>query len=172
MKKILPVLIILIAAIGGATGGMMFRPAAEMAGGEDPMGGGHEGEMADTGHGMEKPADPSMEDMQGDYDYVKFSRQFVIPVVGEDGVRALVVADIQLEVEPGTSEEAFSREPKLRDAFLKVLYRIAHTGGFNGSLVSDYILKDMHDDLKDAAAAILGGDLHDVLITDLLRQDL
>jgi len=170
MKKILPILIILIAAAGGAAGGMMFRPPMEMAAEDDPMVG--ESHEAKNGMKESETEDKAKQDMQGEYDYVKFSRQFVIPVVNEEGVRALVVADIQLEVEPGTSEAAFSREPKLRDAFLKVLYSIAHTGGFNGSLVSDYILKDMHDDLKDAARSILGDDLHDVLITDLLRQDL
>lgn len=168
MKKILPILIILIAAIGGAAGGMMFRPPAEMMDEADPMVG--EGEMSEKE--METEETSTIEDMQGEYDYVKFSRQFVIPVISDGGVKALVVADIQLEVEPGTSEAAFSREPKLRDAFLKVLYRIAHTGGFDGSLVSDYILKDMHDDLKASARAILGDSLHDVLITDLLRQDM
>ena len=169
MKKILPILIILIAAIGGAAGGMVFRPPADMAAGEDAMAGENHGESNTSSKSSGRD---DVEDMRGEYDYVKFSRQFVIPVINGGGVKALVVVDIQLEVEPGTSEAAFSREPKIRDAFLKVLYQIAHTGGFGGSLVSDYILKDMHDDLETAARAILGDSLHDVLITDLLRQDL
>lgn len=157
MKKLLPIILILVACAGGFFGGHMLKPVEEPEEGQEEM------ETAEASH-REEMSDSNIE-------YVKFSRQFIVPILEGTKVRSLIVADIQLEVSPGSSEQAFSREPKIRDSFLKVLYRHSHTGMLKKSMVSDRVLKELRDDLLTAAQSILGDSVLDVLITDLLRQD-
>ena len=44
--------------------------------------------------------------------FMKFSRQFIIPVVNTSSVNALVVMEINLELAPSATEKAYAREPK------------------------------------------------------------
>ena len=66
-------------------------------------------------------------------EYVKLNNQFVVPVVEDGRVAAMVVLSLSLEVEAGNTEAVYQREPKLRDAFLQVLFDHANVGGFCGS---------------------------------------
>jgi len=86
-------------------------------------------------------------------------------------VDALVVLSLSLEVEAGNTEAVYLREPKLRDAFLQVMFDHANVGGFSGSFTDGSNLIVLRTSLKEAAAMILGTMVHDVLITDIARQD-
>ena len=118
----------------------------------------------------ENAADPS-DDEDAPYDYVKLNNQFVIPIVREERVSALVVISVTLEVETGTSASVFDREPKIRDAFLQEMFDFAYLGGFDGPFTKSENLSSLRRALKEIGQRIAGPIVHDVLIVDLVRQE-
>lgn len=121
-------------------------------------------------HG-EEGADHEVEPEEGAPEYVKMNNQFVVPVVDEGRVAAMVVLSLSLEVEAGNTEAVYQREPKLRDAFLQVLFDHANVGGFSGSFTDGSNLVVLRTSLKEAASLVLGTMVSDILITDIARQD-
>lgn len=106
-----------------------------------------------------------------DFAYVRLNNQFIVPVTREGRIKALVVLSISLEVAPEATEAVFAREPKLRDAFLRVLFDHANTGGFDGEFTANGALLPLREALREAGGRILGKALNDVLITEIARQD-
>lgn len=155
MAKLLPLLLILVGLIGGAGAGLALRPAPE----EPPPGEDH----------AEAPAvDEAGAPL---HDYVRLNNQFIVPVVEDDEVAALVIMSLSLEVAPGMGEIVFAREPKLRDGFLQVLFAHANAGGFRGSFTENVTLSSLRQALVETARTIVGPGVGDVLIMDLVRQD-
>lgn len=154
-------LILAAAGLGAGIGaGLYLRPPAT----GDAA---HEGAAADEHATAE-------EDGQGSGagpEYVRLNNQFVVPVVKEGRVSAMVVLSLTLEVDPGETETVFQREPKLRDVFLQVLFDHANLGGFSGSFTDGSNLVVLRTGLKEAAALVLGDTVRNVLITDIARQD-
>lgn len=105
------------------------------------------------------------------YGYLKFSRQFVVPVVGASGVRSLVVMDINIEMPSAATEQAYLREPKLRDSLLGALLGLSNKGAFNEKILDQSNLDVIREDLLKAARAIIGEDAQNVLILSIARQD-
>lgn len=179
MKKILlPVLLGLAGLGGGVAAGLFLRPAAasgdhataepdphaeEATAGEAA----HDEPSAEGDHGTESADDHA----EGGPEYVKMNNQFVVPVVRDGRVDALVVLSLSLEVEAGSTEAVYLREPKLRDVLLQVMFDHANVGGFSGSFTDGSNLIVLRTSLKEAAAMILGTTVRDVLITDIARQD-
>jgi flagellar FliL protein len=83
----------------------------------------------------------------------------------------MVVLSLSLEVAPGHTEDVYSREPKIRDAFLQVLFDHANSGGFRGSFTDGSNLVVLRRALQEKAVAVLGDIVTDVLITEIARQD-
>ena len=104
-------------------------------------------------------------------EFAKLRTQFVIPILEEGRMRALVALSVSLEVTPGFQERVFSLEPKLRDAFLRVLFRHANSGGFDGNYIDRRVMDDLRGSLFQAAKLHLGDSLIAVLILDIVRQD-
>lgn len=104
-------------------------------------------------------------------EYVRLNNQFVVPVVQDAVVKSLVVMSLTIEVQLGENEQVFSREPRLRDAFLRVMFRHANSGGFDGQFTRPLALNPLRAGLRDAARDVLGTVVHDVLIVDIVRQD-
>jgi flagellar protein FliL len=150
MRKLLPVLLALIGLGAGAGAGIALRPAPP--------------EMTETR--TVAPAEPVTPP-----EYVRLSNQFVVPVVEGGRVAAMVILSLSLEVLPGSTEGVFAREPKLRDAFLQVLFDHANAGGFRGSFTDGSNLVILRQALREAAARVLGDMVTDVLIADIVRQD-
>ena len=149
MRKLLPLLLILLGAGGGVAGGLWLRPAPEP-------------EAAEADH----PAEPEARD------YVKLPSQFVIPVIDGGRVGSLVVLSLSIEAPMGASDAVFQREPKLRDEFLRVLFDHANVGGFRGTFTDGSNLVAVRRALLEAARKVLGPEnAFDVLITDIVRQD-
>jgi hypothetical protein len=121
----------------------------------------------DDAHGQDdaKEPDPSANE------FVKMNNQFVVPVVAGGRVDSLVILSLSLEVEPGTTDAVYAREPKLRDSFLQVLFDHANTGGFAGTYTDGTALQALRRALLEAARKVLGASVVDVLISDILRQD-
>lgn len=104
------------------------------------------------------------------YAYVRFGRQFIVPVVQTDGANALVVLDLNLEVTPSASDAAYQQEPKVRDALLSTLLELSTEGAFNASFTDQENLEAMRARLLTAAREVLKEDVHGVLILSIARQ--
>lgn len=105
-------------------------------------------------------------------EYVKLNNQFVVPIMGEKRVESLVVASLSIEISGGSTEEVYAKEPKLRDAFLQVMFNHANIGGFDGAFTSGQRMDVLRSALFDVAKKILENDVSDVLITEIARQDI
>jgi flagellar protein FliL len=171
LGKLIPVLLALVGLGAGVGAGLVLRPAASAdahaAEGTDAAKTETHGEAtseAETaGHDGETEASAP--------EYVKMNNQFVVPVVEDSRVAAMVVLSLSLEMEAGNTEAVYQREPKLRDLFLQVLFDHANVGGFSGSFTDGSNLVVLRTSLKEAAALVLGTTVRDVLITDIARQD-
>lgn len=172
LRKLLPVLLTLVGLGGGVGAGLFLRPApaadehATETGADATESGDHGGTPA-----AEDVAEHEGEPEEGAPEYVKMNNQFVVPVVEDGRVAAMVVLSLSLEVAAGNTEAVYQREPKLRDVFLQVLFDHANTGGFSGSFTDGSNLVVLRNSLKEAAALVLGPVVSDVLITDIARQD-
>jgi flagellar FliL protein len=169
LRKLFPILLALVGLGGGVGAGLALRPALVA---EDHV----NDAQAKSGSASEHPAENEAEAGEGEPEegapeYVKMNNQFVVPVVEGGRVAAMVVLSLSLEVAAGNTETVYQREPKLRDAFLQVLFDHANTGGFSGSFTDGSNLVVLRTSLKEAAALVLGTVVSDVLITDIARQD-
>lgn len=167
LGKILPMILALAGLGGGVGAGLFLRPAPQA---EDYAATekGKQGEAEAEEPGNEA-TDAELEDVAPEY--VKMNNQFVVPVVEEGRVAAMVVLSVSLEVEAGNTEAVYQREPKLRDAFLQVMFDHANVGGFSGSFTDGSNLVVLRTSLKEAAGLIMGTVVKDILITDIARQD-
>lgn len=171
--KLLPILLVLIGVGGGIGAGLMLKPAPE------PMEMLAANPCGDTGHDADGHAAASGDDHGEDgeeagdaaREYVKLNNQFVVPVVGQDKVESLVVMSLSVEVETGQQEQVFKREPKLRDAFLQVLFDHANMGGFAGAFTNSNNMDVLRRALRETARKVAGELITDVLIVDINRQD-
>ena len=118
---------------------------------------------AEPSHPPDADAPPS--------EYVKLNRQFVVPVIEGGRVAAMMVLSLAVEVPEGGSDAVFSHEPKLRDAFLRVLFTHAQSGGFSGVFTRPEAMADLRGSLLLAARKVLGASVHEILLTNLVRQD-
>ncbi len=175
LGKLLPILLALIGLGGGVGAGLALRPEPEpvmAADGTCPCDCAALAEIdlgADHGGGAEDEAD---EDGDPATDFVKMNNQFVVPIVKDTDIAALVVMSISLEVPTGGSEKIYQREPKLRDRFLQVLFDHANSGGFDGVFTSGRTMEVLRTALLETARTELGGNVVDIVITDIARQDL
>lgn len=122
-------------------------------------------------HGGKSGGHDSGGDSDAGYGFLKFSRQFVVPVVDHTGVRSLVVMDINIEVPPSIAGSAYTLEPKLRDAVLAALLDLSNRGAFNENLLDQANQDAIRQDVLVAARRILGEDALNVLILSMARQD-
>lgn len=172
MRKLIPVILALIGLLGGAGAGYYVRPSADAAADHAPPADGEytsdapDADAAGSDH--EPAADPHAENQP---EYVKLNNQFVVPVVEDGSVSAMVILSLSLEVTPGSVEAAYVREPKLRDVFLQVLFDHANAGGFRGTFTDGANLILLRQALLEMARRTLGDIVTDVLIVDIARQD-
>ncbi|MEM9971265.1 MAG: flagellar basal body-associated FliL family protein [Pseudomonadota bacterium] len=160
MKKLLPIILALFGTGIGAGAGMMFAPEPEPLDCAEPP--------CEEAEPMQ--SDAATEEVN-EADYLRLQNQFVVPVVRDELVAALVVMSLSLEVTPNSEDAVYSREPKLRDALLRVLFDHAHIGGFNGDFTESSRLVALRVALLEAAQATLGDLVTDILITDIVRQE-
>lgn len=168
MRKILPVLLALIGLAAGGGAGYALRPVAQEATEISPCG---DGAAAKETHTAATSPDHDADPVEAAHDYVKMNNQFVVPVVEDGNVAALVILSINLEVAHGTTEQAYLREPKLRDGFLQVLFDHANAGGFRGAFTQSNNMDVLRHALLETAQKSLGALVSDVLIVDIVRQD-
>ena len=172
MKLLLPILLAIFGLVGGAGAGWYLKPIPEPV--AEPC--------LDAEGNPQDPAacapeiDPhAVEDAPADgpdaSEFITLDRQFIVPIVEDDTVAAMMVLTLNLEVAPNSVENAFRNEPKLRDGLLRALFEHAYTGGFNGDFTADHVVRELRANLLKAGREILGSDLRNVLIADMIRQD-
>lgn len=110
-------------------------------------------------------------DESGGFEYLKLTKQFVVPIVQDDEISALVTMSLSLEAEPSVTDAFYAIEPKLRDGFLQVLFDHANAGGFDGSFTHSDNLNTLRKSLLEVARKDLGDDVSQVLIMSVSRQD-
>lgn len=157
IQKLIPVILALIGAALGVGGGLALRPAPPPLSAE-------EAEAAAKAAAEEIPPEALP-------DYVKLNNQFVVPVVKDGRVSAMVILALSLEVKKDSSAQVFAREPKLRDEFLQILFEHANAGGFDGSFTDGDNLIILRRAFLESAQKVLGDIVSDVLINDIARQD-
>lgn len=185
--KIVSIVLQLIGVVAGVFLGLSMKSS----GGQDGAGGSsaHAEEKHDDGHGKKEKKKGKKKDKKGGkshgkkdghgsgeedaaYGFLKFSRQFIVPVVQADHVQSLVILDINLEVDPSATERAYSQEPKVRDALLRALFTLSNEGAFSGGFVDEENMEKVRTSLLTAAHGIIGDDVTEVLILNVARQDL
>jgi flagellar FliL protein len=149
IRKLIPLIILLLGAAAGLGAGLMLRPALVHS------------EEAEVEH--EEPEVPP--------EYVKLANQFIIPVIENGEITSMIVLSLSLEVEPGATDTVYAGEPKLRDAMLQVLFEHSNAGGFRGSFTDSANLVLLRVALQEVAVQAMPDLIRDVLITEIVRQD-
>lgn len=162
MRKLIPVLLVCLGLAGGIGAGLTLRPASGPTETDLPP----QKLETSTSDGIQ----PGPED-KATKEYVKLNNQFVVPVVHETLVESLVVLSLSIEIEAGQANIVYTREPKLRDVLLQVLFDHANIGGFGGAFTNANTMDILRMSLTEAAQAVLGTSVSGVLITDIARQD-
>lgn len=148
MKRlILPLLLAIAGLGGGVTAGLALRPAPPKEANDQPL-----------------PLPTAR-------DFVRLNNQFIVPVIKKGDISALVVLSLSIEVPQGKTDGIYAREPKLRDAFLQVLFDHSNAGGFDGAFTEGAAMAALRTALRETAQRALGPEVLDVLVTDIVRQD-
>ncbi|MGI3213234.1 flagellar basal body-associated FliL family protein [Roseovarius tibetensis] len=159
IRMVLPVLLALLGTGGGVAAGLWFAPPAP----DSPV--------AATGDGVAPPDVGTGGDTTRGTEFVKLNNQFLVPIVMQDTIRSMVVMSLNVEITEGAAQQVYAREPKLRDAFLQVLFDHANMGGFEGEFTSSGTMDALRAALTEVAQRVLGDVAHGVLITGIARQD-
>ena len=153
---------------GGVVAGRMLSGGAETAAAEaSDAPDDHEEDAAEDeedGHGEPTDADSG-------YEYLRLNNQFIVPLIRHGSVRSLVVLSLTLEIESGATETVYDRSRACATPCLRVMFAHANVGGFDGSFTSVEAMTPLREGLREAARQVLGEIAHDVLITDIVRQD-
>jgi flagellar protein FliL len=126
-------------------------------------------EAADAFAAASTAEHPSLE---GALAYVPMDKPFVVPIFRDDKVTAMVVVSLSVETEAHDAPVIEGLKPRLRDSFLKVMFRHANSGGFDGSFTGGRKMEDLKAALHAAARDVLHDKpVGEVLITEIARQD-
>lgn len=184
MKQLLqPLLVAAAVGAGVFAGGMMkgsgdggaAHSTYDSHGGDDSYAkdshakDGHGESSKDKGHG--KKGSELTRSLDMNVSYLKFKRQVVIPVLGNDGVEALILLNIAIALDESAKDAMFNHEPKFRDAFIRELLQMSDAGYFNEALTSPSTYEAMRETLLRAARDVSAEGVNDVLILDFARQD-
>lgn len=162
LNKILPIVITLVAVGGAGFAAMTIKggPAPAPA---------KQGDSHGDGHGDVK--DVQGEEKSSGYGYFNFRRNFIVPVVGSSRVQALILISVSIEMEESKIEEAQTREPNIRDAFMKSLLAMSHEGLFNQDITDPDVYSEIQKRLMETAKTSIDENVKSVLLVDFARQD-
>ncbi len=173
MQKIIALVIVLFGVGGGLALGLALRPGDPASG---PLGAaGEHGAAASTGDelGGGDGSDAGQDGEAGaERSYVKLGRQIIIPIVKEGTTEALMMFDLVLDVPLSLTERAQAARPRLRDAFLRALFEMSYAGAFSNTYTDERIIEELRQNLRAAARRLLGDEVAEVLILDIIRQEL
>jgi len=161
IRKLLPILLAILGLGIGLGAGMALRPTAAPKAEAEVVG--------EAEHKTEGASTP----VEGAHaaEYVKMTNQFVVPLINGGKVSSMVILSLSIEVKADETADAYTKEPKLRDSFLQVMFDHANAGGFDGPFTDSANMIALRRALLEVARQILGANAQDVLITDIVRQD-
>lgn len=162
MRRLIPVILALLGLVAGLGAGFVLRPATPVA--APPP---DEAATA-TARGL---TPVTLAPRPEGAEVLRLPNQFLIPLIGEGRVRAMVVLAVALELAPGHGIDMQRDEPRMRAMFLQILFDHANLGGFDGVFTSGEQLLALRRILLEAARAEFGSAVHDILIVDLVRQE-
>jgi hypothetical protein len=173
MKALLFPIILAIFAAGGVLAADKVRgdsSPAVITEGEHEAGADSHGKSADAdSHG--KSDKKGGESSVSQTDFINFKRQFVVPVLKDDAVNALILINLALEVPSSERDNMFRLEPRFRDAFIRELLQLSDDGYFDQELTSSDTYEILRETLTRAANDISDDGVNKVLILDLSRQE-
>lgn len=184
LRKLLPVLLSVLALVAGAVGGDLLRgttaagvaapgPQAALPADELPA---LEPIAADSAIPSPSPAAPPPPAEPGDADaaaataWFKFPQQFFVPVLHGGHLDSTMILSLSVEMPETATEEVYAHEIKLRDALLRQLLIHANTGGFDGNFTTEAHLRKLRAELTATARAIVPR-IGEILIGDIARQE-
>ncbi len=180
MKKILPIILVVLGVVGGGAAGVFLKPVQEPVEAleENAEGAEMEEQYAETEapavQGADEPDTSSSQEgpsVEGRA-YVKVGKQTIVPVVEGGETRALMLFELAVDVPLERRDAVHELEPRLRDGFLRELMKMSHTGAFMSTFTDDRIIEELRRNLVYSARRVLGDDAQDVLILDVMRQEL
>lgn len=178
MKKILILILPVIAFLGGAVGGDMLHggPKPKEEAGEttptqaEPAHGTEEtaaeAKPAEAGHGGEATAEGTPGTA-----WFRFPNQFFVPILRNGATDSIMVMSLTLEMPEDARAGIEAQEHRLRDALLNALMIQANTGGFDGNFTSEPSIARLRGALLEAARKAAGPQVAHVLIEDIARQE-
>ncbi|RNF35416.1 hypothetical protein A7A09_006010 [Paracoccus methylarcula] len=191
MKKILVLIVPLVAFVAGAFAGAMLKPASHDTPPQPAHGTGHDEMPAAEAHGETDHGaashDGASHDVashdggHGEHDghgksgkggpaWFSFSSQFFVPLVREGDSGGIMILTLSLETTAAELEEISGQEHRLRDILLRRLLIVANTGGFDGNFTTEGRIRGLRKQLLEAAQASVGPKVSGVLIEDIARQ--
>lgn len=156
MLKLLPIILPVLGLGVGVGAGVMMPPAPKP--------------VADCPVSAETAASLAVAQPDTPVEYMKLNNQFIVPLITGDDVTSMVIVSLSLEISVGQQEAIYAIEPKLRDAFLRVMFDHASLGGFEGNFLSHLGLDTLRLALREIGQRTAGSVVHDVLIVDLVKQ--
>lgn len=151
MRWLLPLVLAVLGLAAGLGAGLYLRPPPD---------------EAPTAEVQPRDAPPAPGS-----EVLRLPGQFLIPVIGEGRVRAIVTLSLALDLRPGHGILLARDEPRLRAGFLQILFDHANLGGFDGQYTSGEHLLALRRRLLEAARHDFGEVVQDVLIVDLVHQE-
>ena len=151
MGRLLLFLIPALGLMAGAAAGIVLKPSAPPAeGAEDAL---------------------PVRSAPGPTAFHAMDNHFVVPLLGPNRTRGIMVLSLSLEVAETELAALRRLEPRLRDAFLRVMFDHANAGGFDGRFTVPGQMESLRAALRETAQSMQPG-VHEVLIVDLVRQDM
>lgn len=150
MRKIIALVMILLALVGGFLGGGYMHTQKQQEGKKELV----------------------TNEKDKDYSYTKFDKPLIIPIFKDNKAVAMLIAEIWFELEGNDTSHIFVKTPRLRDEFLQVFYLYASEGKLGEDILTPQIQAELRRDLTRVGRRLVGNALHAVLINDLQRQDI
>ena len=178
MRRVLPIVIVLLGLAGGVGAGMMFKPEPEARDPKDETASRDGMPEGNPTHPAIEIRDPGMPHEGAEEEpveirsYVNIGSQTIVPIVDGDRTTALMLFELAVDVEPSAHDAAVALEPRLRDAFLRELLRMASTGAFTETYTADWVIDELRHNLATAAHRFLGEGFKEILILDIVRQEM
>ena len=164
MMKLLPILIILAGVTTGVAGGLAYeimRVNYPKLHSENEI-----FYLVET----HLKRDTSEPEELPEVEFLAFNDPFIIPVIEEDALKALISLKIGMEVLPKDKSKLEHYKPKLRDLFLQIMFQHSHAGAFSGNYTESERLIALRRNLIQVVEENLDIELKDLLIKDVAWQ--
>ncbi|RKQ72153.1 hypothetical protein DES40_1490 [Litorimonas taeanensis] len=180
IKSLVKNAVLIIAVIAGAVGASFYKTSLadkEVSSHSEAKpakssGHGEKKEKKDDAHGKKaKGGDSHKGADASSVNYLKFKRQFVIPVMQNKKITSLVIMNFNIELDGSASANSFAYEPKLRDAFMRDLLNLSNEGVFDNDFTSPETFEYIRETLLGSSRRIMKDGVQNVLILDIAKRD-